>query len=225
MIYDSEKITAELISRRNRIREKRRKTGLAALCAAVLAAALIPAVVFSVTGRDAGDISATGEGPFQQNAAAMRWDPWQGEIYGAEGWYDAPLYGGVKLPGMVSVKKRTGETKFIFSMTDRVEIEKLMGFIERLEKVSGVSPDYDSEDAEYALIFSSGRRVFRLTKLEGDLYAVNMGGAYRIGESGPEFGRFIEANANVARGEAERMIESFDGRTVIAFAPPAGSLD
>lgn len=228
MIYDSEKITAELIKRRDSIRAKRRKAGLAALCAAVfaalLASALIPALAGSAKERSVGEVSAAGESPSPQNAAVMRRDPWQGEIYGAESWYDEPLNGDVPLPGVVCVKKRMGETEFIYSISDRSEIEELMGFIKSLERVSGASPGYEPEDAEYTLIFSSGRRVFRLIKLTGDRYAVN-GGTCRIGERGPELSRFIEASADTARREAEHTIESFDGKIVIAFASLAGSWD
>lgn len=206
MIYDSEKITAELISRRDEIRKKRRVIHRAGACCIVLAAVLISAAAILFAdgrGKNTAEAAVPSAPP---NADIPRGDVWYGEEHSSEGWYNAPLDSGFEtLPESICVRLEYGGEDMICNFADGMSIGSLTELIGSLTRSADNEPTPGREGIDYVVLFSKGRLMFRLTKYADGRFDVNDRGTFKLDpEREREFSGLIYKQASAAASKAKR---------------------
>lgn len=215
MIRNSEEIAARLIERRDEYRKKRRRVLFAAgaLASGMLLIALISLAPKAWDSKR--DEAKPSERPVYSRTAAG--DPWFGEEYASEGWFNEPLDGQeFTLPFGVCVRLDYRGEDIIYNMGDRASLDRLAGLIRSLENADGLEPLPEKEGIEFIVMFSRGRRLFRMTQYSDGRLAVNDRGCFRLGDEGREaLSELIRRQAYIAVNTFKRS-EIGNGPEMIA---------
>ncbi len=204
MIRNSEEIAARLIERRDEYRKKRKRILLAAstFAGGVLLIALI-ALLPKAGNRKQAEAQPTERPVYSRTAAG---DPWFGEEYASEGWFNDPLDGkAVTLPFGVCVRLNYRGEDMIYNMGDRASLDRLAELICSLENADDLEPLPGKDGIEFIVMFSQGRRLFRMTQYSDGRLAANDRGCLKLCEADREaLSELIERQAYVAVNTAKR---------------------